>query len=153
MLAFAAAVEAMPVIEGMSGGPGRLLCGITTFKMTTEGWVESQYGMRDLQRAPNGSISQNYIPFLSSVSRTDCHLVYRHIRLVEHMLKDFLGRIIPRFLIAQVSSDSHAGLVKAVLRSIIVAIIRLCGRHTGLFLARMDMLQRVTISKYPPRFC
>ena len=50
MLAFAAAVEAMPVIEGMSGGPGRLLCGMldTTFKMTTEGWVESQYGMRDL---------------------------------------------------------------------------------------------------------
>ena len=93
MLAFAAAVEAMPVIEGMSGGPGRLLCGITTFKMTTEGWVESQYGMRDLQRAPNGSISQNYIPFLSSVSRTDCHLVYRHIRLVEHMLKDLNSQI------------------------------------------------------------
>ena len=120
MLAFSEAVKALPVIESMKGGPGRLLAGMsdTTFKLISEGWVESQYGMRDLRRADDGSISQCFIPFLSSVSRTESSLAYRKmfdcIRLVESIFHDFMNINLPRFLKDQISSDANKGLIKAV---------------------------------------
>lgn len=118
MIAFSKAVHCIPTIETPSG-PARVLAGMadTTFKMIAEGWVESQYGLRTLARAPNGSISQKFLPFLCAVARTENNLVYREmfdcIRLVEKQLISFKGIAIPRFIVGQFCSDANDGLIKA----------------------------------------
>jgi len=89
ILTFAKAVKRLPQHKATQL---RLLPGFAdaTFKLISEGWVESQYAMRTLERQPDGKITQKFLPFLSAVSRTESAAVYRElfdcIRLVEEIL-------------------------------------------------------------------